>query len=375
MNVALPLIVLFTIKFIHCQTTINYRVNILYESEGDIKISFLIEDCSENLAVESNLGRTYINSAIWIVERINLLQTTSPLTLGLSVYQTCNDTDVYNTLFHIFQQHEYIFHLGIVVIKPFSRSLIEFCRALDIKTKYVYKHLKPPVKASVELLALLNWKENVTILTQYQEITHDFYKYARKEWICVKNIINSEIRPIIVSPLSPTIVFAEKEVVEVILNQLNSQKSNWKIIIVPVDGETVHGLPEGSYIIQPTYGDIIQTFVKSPKIIPTPLFFDIAYPIINYAKEVTQTMNQYCNATSFKLNCLRTRYQDISDRQNGDNQMKANIMIARALCVSLPYAAAFSLMLSRAILLATISKERNRSETTKKDDTLQSPLF
>lgn len=183
-------LILFILQTISCQTTINYRVNILHESDGDLKLSFLLEDCSENLPVESNLGRTYVNSAIWTIERLNLLQTTSPLTLGLSVYQTCNDSDVYNSLFHIFQQHENSYQIGIVNIKPFSRSLIEFCKALDIKTKYVHKHWKPLIKAAVELLALLNWKQNVTILSEYKEILQDFYKYSRRQWICVEQIIN-----------------------------------------------------------------------------------------------------------------------------------------------------------------------------------------
>lgn len=75
------------------------------------------------------------------------------------------------------------------------------------------------------------------------------------------------------------------------------------------------GLPEGAYLIQPTYGDVVETFSKTPKIIPTPLFFDIAYPLISYAKEISQTMTQHCNGTTHKLSCVQNKYKYISDYQ------------------------------------------------------------
>ncbi|KAK9730301.1 7 transmembrane sweet-taste receptor of 3 GCPR [Popillia japonica] len=304
---------------------------------GDLKINLLLEDCTEDLPVESSLGRTYINSAIWIIERLNLLQITTPLTLGLSVYQICNDSEVYNSLFHIFQQHHYTYQVGIVNVKPFSRSLIDFCTALNIKTNYIQKYRKPLIRASVELLTLLNWKDNITLLTQYKELVPDFYKYSRKQWICVQRLINSEINPITLSPSSPTVVLAEKEVINIILNQLHTQKLDWKIIFVPLDGEPISGLPEGSYLIQPTYGDIIQTFTATPKIIPSPLFFDIAHPLINYAKELSQVIIQQCSNTSYKLNCLRNKYRDIFSYQANTHSSLINFLKIEPLSAKFNY--------------------------------------
>ncbi|KAI4461635.1 metabotropic glutamate receptor [Holotrichia oblita] len=331
------LVVLIIVKIIYCQTTINYKVNTIYDTAGDLKINFLLEDCTENLPVESSLGRTYINSAIWIIERLNLLQITTPLTLGLSVYQVCNDSDVYNSLFHIFQQHYHSYQVGIVNVKPFSRNLIDFSKALDIKTSYVHKYRKPLIRASVELLTLLNWKEDITLLTQYNELVQDFYKYSRRQWICVQRLIKSEIHPITLTPSSPTVVFAEKEVINIVLSQLHTQQVDWKIIFVPLDGEPVNGLPEGSYLIQPTYGDVIQTFTETPKIIPSPLFFDIAHPLINYAKELAQVIIQHCNNTSYKLNCLRNKYQDIFSYQTNSYSSLINFLKIEPLSTKFNY--------------------------------------
>lgn len=66
------------------------------------------------------------------------------------------------------------------------------------------------------------------------------------------------------------------------------------------------GLPEGSYIIQPSYADLHQKVSKSPQIIPSSLLLDVASPIITIARNFSLFFSEKCNETSsLNTSCLR----------------------------------------------------------------------
>lgn len=66
------------------------------------------------------------------------------------------------------------------------------------------------------------------------------YKYIRLN-ISYSLSHCSEVHPTILSPTSPTIIFAEGHTIATILTQLQRLHNEWKIIIIPLDGEAIHG--------------------------------------------------------------------------------------------------------------------------------------
>lgn len=64
-------------------------------------------------------------------------------------------------------------------------------------------------------------------------------------------------------------------------------------------------MPDGTYIIFPTYADLQLKLSKTPQIIPSPLLMDIASPILNIARNFSVFFNDRCNDTVQNISCIK----------------------------------------------------------------------
>lgn len=158
--------------------------NLIYSTDGDLKVGLLINDC-RNTSDKSHIN-TYINAAIFTRERINSLEYTKPFKLGLSIFEVCNERDYYKSIFELFKQNDERFLLGIINLLKLPAKIDEFCNVLDVPKTYTTIFWLPLVKSSIKLLNILNWKENVTVISSNRYLMDEFHRYTRREWICVK---------------------------------------------------------------------------------------------------------------------------------------------------------------------------------------------
>lgn len=63
-----------------------------------------------------------------------------------------------------------------------------------------------------------------------------------------------------------------------------------------------------SYVIQPYYPEYQNAYRKDASIITTPLLFEVANPILNFAENVSDFIYYNCNETSQKLDCIREKF-------------------------------------------------------------------
>lgn len=69
------------------------------------------------------------------------------------------------------------------------------------------------------------------------------------------------------------------------------------------------GLPDGSFVIVPPHDVPSRTYKEPDNLLPTPVFFEIAKPILSYVDNLQATINIKCNETPSKLDCLKNLHQ------------------------------------------------------------------
>lgn len=164
------------------------NVNQVYNIEGQIRIAIVLNECANSTPI----SWTYVNSAIWTVERLNFLNFTYPLSLGLSVFQTCTEADYYNPIYKIFKQDDEGLILGALSTENFPPKIVQFGNLLDVHLEVINKYRTFLAEATVKLLVTLDLTENVTVYSEEREVLQKFYKFTREEFICVRNAFISE---------------------------------------------------------------------------------------------------------------------------------------------------------------------------------------
>lgn len=44
----------------------------------------------------------------------------------------------------------------------------------------------------MKLMEVLEWKENITVVASNSDVLREFYKYTRKQWMCVRSVLDFE---------------------------------------------------------------------------------------------------------------------------------------------------------------------------------------
>lgn len=153
---------------------------------GELQLALLVRECNSSEIVHT---RSLVNSAIWTTERLNFLEYTAPLRLGLTVFKVCEESDYFDALFKIFNSNEGSITLGAISDTKFSGKLKEFVGVLEMDYEVTTKYWNHLVKASVRLLVALELQENVTVVASREDVLMEFFRQSRREWVCVKQCI------------------------------------------------------------------------------------------------------------------------------------------------------------------------------------------
>lgn len=123
----------------------------------------------------------------------------------------------------------------------------------------------------------------------------------------------------------PTVIFAQSQQISKLLTSLPSNKSKGQdVIFAPTDHLQITGLPEGSFVLQPLFLESSPIYKLGTKIIPTPLHFELAGPIINLVQNVSLFFVETCNETLDKISCFLNNYENyrsIEDKKYTPSQI------------------------------------------------------
>lgn len=158
-----------------------------FDLRGDVSIAFIVSECGNG---ELLFAKTSISSAIWVVDQMNHVGYAGNLRLGLTVYTVCKEPEYLASVFKTFREsEEYSPVLAVVTNKVMPKRVQEICKVFELGTSFTTRFWTPLVKAAVKVLDVMEWKTNVTVVVSNKEILNEFYKYTRREWICVRNAV------------------------------------------------------------------------------------------------------------------------------------------------------------------------------------------
>lgn len=160
-------------------------VNQLYQSEAELNFGLILNECLET----SPKGWTYINSAIWTIDRLADLNLTNFLSLGLSVFQTCAEDDYYNPIYKIFRENQENYFLNVISDKVIPNKIHQFGDLLKVPLTVTDKYHTSLIKATVKLLSVLNQTKNITVYVEDINILQEFYRYTKEELMCIKTVV------------------------------------------------------------------------------------------------------------------------------------------------------------------------------------------
>lgn len=163
----------------------TFGVKKIAATDGDVNIAVLIKNCQNSSATIPFTVQTMISTTIWTTQRINYLQLLAPLKLGVGIYEVCNETEYFKTIFEIYQQEEDRL-LGLISSDKLDDKVLKFCEILNIKVTKMTKYESFLVKASIQFLNALGWVDNITVFAPEEHVLDEFFGYSKKEFICVK---------------------------------------------------------------------------------------------------------------------------------------------------------------------------------------------
>lgn len=160
----------------------------IFSIEGDVNVALVVNTCRNFSDAVPYQIQTLISSTVWTVERLNFLSVLAPLKLGIGVYEVCTEGDYYKTIFDLYQQdEEYL--LGIISNENLNEKVLQFCEVLNVRTAVTYRYQGYLMTSSIKLLNALGWSENVTVLAPDENLLREFYRYSKREYICVKDCL------------------------------------------------------------------------------------------------------------------------------------------------------------------------------------------
>lgn len=85
-------------------------------------------------------------------------------------------------------------------------------------------------------------------------------------------------------------------------------------------------LPESAFVIQHYHPEYQSPYSTSSKMIPSPLLFEVADPIINLVQDIPRFIQESCNETIYKVNCFRNKHCSKKVNEKKDLSAIANIL-------------------------------------------------
>lgn len=175
--------IFFVFTIILAQT---YGVKKVAEVEGDVYIAVLLTNCQNSSEYIPFRIQSMISSTLWTAHRINYLELLFPLKVGVEIYEICNETDYFQTIFQLYQQNQEYF-VGLISSENFNEKVKKFCEVLDTTAYQTSKYESFLVKASIQFLGALGWVDNISVFAPQEHVLNEFFGYSKKEFICVKN--------------------------------------------------------------------------------------------------------------------------------------------------------------------------------------------
>ncbi|XP_049823383.1 protein bride of sevenless isoform X2 [Aethina tumida] len=303
---------MFVNLFVVCLCVVPLLAQALYKDSSDVNVVLMVNGCRNRTSDVSFNTQSLVNAAIWTTQRINFLEVTNPLKFGLSVIQTCTQKDSINAVFNMYNSSEENYLVGLISEERLDLQVEELSDVLGIKTTTLPKVYKHMVKSAVEFLGMMNWYQNVTVIVDNERILSEFYTFTTRKFICVNNYFtlrrNHHTNYNISS--DTVVFFGNNEEIHSFINETEDKISYNNILIVPTDGSVPRGLPTDSYVIIPNYTPLSKNFKKTTNVELTPQLFDIASPLLNFAYTIGDYLKENCNDTFYKLNCLRSKFNN-----------------------------------------------------------------
>lgn len=155
--------------------------------EGDVEVALVVHTCRNSSDLVPYKLQTLVSTAVWTTERINYLSMLPSLKLGLKAYEVCSDQDFFKVIFDLYQQDDYV--LGVISDASLNEKVLQFAEVLETRTAITYRYYSYVIKASLKLLSALGWSENVTVLAPDENVLREFYRYSKREYVCVKDCL------------------------------------------------------------------------------------------------------------------------------------------------------------------------------------------
>ncbi|XP_066154081.1 uncharacterized protein boss [Euwallacea fornicatus] len=291
-----------------CEVRAQYAPNQTSSSGDELSVTVIFNsDSCKKLNALSYKETTITEAATWVTERINFLEVLSPLRLSLAVRHSCSEVEFLKTIFEVFESPTY--SLGVAVINQPSDRAAKFSELLGVKMRRRRQLNGYLVKATVQFLRVMGWKENVTLIARNELILDSFYLNLKEERICVRRCyVYDDPRSIALNGTgeNPLVFFGtESDITQFVGNDthLDEKFAANTILFVPLNGDVPLGLPEESFVVLPPH---TLSGKNSHKIFPTPLLLEIAAPILSFAVEAKSSIAAHCNETAQKIGCMRT---------------------------------------------------------------------
>ncbi|KAL3268376.1 hypothetical protein HHI36_007492 [Cryptolaemus montrouzieri] len=282
-----------------------------YQNESDLDIAVILSSCDDSI---SDFTKTWIDAALWIVDRLNILEVFQKLKLGVQIHKACTDENYFQILFDIHKSSKQKFVIGVVSDRPVSLDVKKLADIFDLKLKNVVPDLRFLMKGAVQVLEILNWTQNLTVLSPDKKLVDEFFKYARAKLLCVKKTIfyKYNFTYELDGDESPFIILGRHDQITDFLNY-NMLLQDLPLLVVPTDGSIINDIGENAYIILPSHVPLTDTG-ENVRSIPSQLLFEIAQPILSYTEYLGTFLKVHCNETWHKLFCIKYKKIQFSEQ-------------------------------------------------------------
>lgn len=184
MCVKLVLFVLINFLLVYSSAINNHsQVGELINTEGQLKIALILNECT----LSNRTSKTYANAALWLANRLNALNYTHPLRLGLSVRGVCSQDDYYDSIFKVYKESSKFIFVSSLASDNLPEKVLQFQKILGVNFGTLVKHTLFAIEACIGLLQVLDFRNNVTVYSDDRDILQQFYELAHENLICVQN--------------------------------------------------------------------------------------------------------------------------------------------------------------------------------------------
>ncbi|XP_066586538.1 uncharacterized protein boss isoform X2 [Prorops nasuta] len=343
-KVALLLLILdFSLQLVtptpleHPQTLCSESYSLL-EYPGNVILSVFVDANSGPNCNDSSIqGYEKIFTALYVAETLNKQDYLPGLTLGLKIYDTCNDPlRVYKETLRLSVESECVEYYDLGVLAPWDyRGILEPLRNSSVHSISLYKD-EDMSRALVNLLVqfLSTRFERVDLaMATTQEILDYFMLGSKEAGICVKSAgdvsrIDRNVTEAVIG-----LIGTRQDIARWIKGgeKIDGPRKTW--VVLDIDGSNVDELvPPGSYIINavPFDFDVLQELgrldnlaeIASSSVIRSPHVLGIGKAILQLAGHLQDLQLRACPQES---NCTLPRFNPRGMQELRKQQVYENL--------------------------------------------------